>query len=85
MFIVVTGRTPHHLQAVPAFLYDGQSVVRQPEENFFGSYTLIVDTGTDEMYRSNYIKERLASNMWGTVMFATREEADQFVEDGKRL
>lgn len=73
------------MREIPAYLYEGQSVVRQPEENYFKSYTAIVDTGTDEEYRSNYIKERLASGMFGTVMFPTLEEANQFVEDGKKL
>lgn len=83
MFIVVTGRE-HRMREIPAYLYEGQSVVRQPEENYFGSFTVIVDTGTDEAYRSTYIKERLESGMFGTVMFRTLEEAEQFVEDGKK-
>lgn len=84
MFIVVTGHQ-HRMREIPAYLYEGQKVVRQPEENYFKSYTAIVDTGTDEEYRSNYIKDRLASGMFGTVMFRTREEADKFVEEGKSL
>jgi hypothetical protein len=84
MFIVVT-QHQHRMREIPAYLYEGQSVVRQPEENYFGTFSAIVDTGTDEEYRSNYLKDRLASGMFGTVMFATLDEANQFVEDGKHL
>lgn len=84
MFIVVT-QHQHRMREIPAYLYEGQSVVRQPEENFFSTWTCIVDTGSEDVYRANYVKDRLASGMFGTVLFATREEADQFVEDGKKL
>jgi hypothetical protein len=84
MFIAVT-QHQHRMREIPAYLYEGQSVIRQPEENYFGTYTAIVDTGTDSEYRSNYVRERLASGMFGAVLFATREEADQYVEDGKKL
>jgi hypothetical protein len=73
------------MREIPAYLYEGQSVVRQPEENYFKSWTCIVDTGSDDVFRANYVKDRLASGMFGTVLFATLEEANQFVEDGKKL
>lgn len=84
MFIVVT-QHQHRMREIPAYLYEGQRVIRQPEENYFGTYTAVVDTGTDDAYTSNYLKDRLSSGMFGTVLFATLHEADQFVEDGKRL
>lgn len=79
MFIVVTGNK-HRMREVPAYLYAGQSVVVEPREGLYGSYVTIVDTGTDEAYRSNYIKERLASGMFGTVMFDTLDEAIAYIE-----
>lgn len=84
MFIAVT-QHQHRMREIPAYLYEGQSVVRQPEENFFGTYTAIVDTGSDDLYRANYLRDRLASGMFGAVVLTTREEADKYVEDGKKL
>jgi hypothetical protein len=84
MYIVVT-QHQHRMREVPAYLYHGQHVIRQPEENYFGTWTCVVDTGTDDVSISNYLKDRLSSGMFGTVLFATLHEADQFVEDGKKL
>jgi hypothetical protein len=84
MFIAVTGNK-HRMREIPAYLYHGQSVVRQPEENYFGSFTAIVDTATADAGISNYLKDRLSSGMFGTVLFATLEEANKFVDDGKTL
>jgi hypothetical protein len=84
MFIVVTGQQ-HRMREVPAYLYEGQRVVQQPEENYFKSYTLIVDTGSEDRYRAEYVKDRLSSGMFGTVLFETLAEAQQFVEEGKKL
>lgn len=83
MFIVVTGRE-HRMREIPAYLYAGQSIVQQPVENYYGSFTVIVDTGDSGEYRAHYVKDRIASGMFGTVMFATLTQAEQFVEDGKK-
>ncbi len=83
MFIVVTGRE-HRMREIPAYLYEGQKVVQQPVENYYGSFTVIVDTGDSGEYRANYVKDRIASGMFGTVLFETLAEAEQFVEDGKK-
>lgn len=82
MFIVVTGRE-HRMREVPAYLYSGQTVVVQPVAVEFGSHMLIVDTGSEDVYRANYVKDRIASGMFGTVLFETLEAAQEFIEGSK--
>lgn len=79
MFIVVTGNK-HRMREVPAYLYHGQSVVVEPREGLYGSYVTIVDTGTDDAAISTYIKDRLSSGMFGTVLFRTLDEAVEAIE-----
>lgn len=82
MFIVVAGKE-YRMREVPAYLYSGQSVVVQPVAVEFGSYMLVVDTGSNDVYRANYVKDRIASGMFGTVLFETLEEAEAYIEGSK--
>jgi hypothetical protein len=84
MFIVLT-QHKHRMREVPAYLYEGQSVVGEPVENFFGTYGLIVDTGSDDLYRANYLRDRFASGMFGAVVFETLTDANKYIEDSKVL
>lgn len=84
MFIVVT-QHKHRMREVPAYLYEGQSVVGEPVENYFGSYALIVDTGSADAPRAHYLRDRFASGMFGAVVFDTIEEANAYVADSKKL
>lgn len=84
MFIVVVSHK-HRMREVPAYLYEGQTVVTEPVQNYFGSYAVIVDTGSADLYRTNYLRDRFASGMFGAVVFETLEEAKASVEDYKKL
>jgi hypothetical protein len=75
-FIVVRGKADR-MASVERYLYEGQSVVTAPITGTFGTF-VIVDTGTDESYRSEYILGRLQSG-FGAKMFDTREEADAYI------
>lgn len=79
-FIVVRGKADR-MASVERYLYEGQSVVSEPVTGLYGTF-VIVDTGTDESYRSEYILGRLQSG-FGAVMFDTREEADAYIASEK--
>ena len=79
MFIVVRGKA-ERMREIPRYLYEGQSVAVQPVETRYGSSMLIVDTGTDDNYLSNYIAERLHSGMFGAVLFGTLAEAQAYID-----
>lgn len=81
MFIVVTGNQ-HRMREIPAYLYEGQTVAAQPVETVYGSHAAIVDTGNDDLYRANYLRDRFASGMFGAQVFETLEDATAFVESG---
>ncbi len=83
MFIVVAGKE-YRMREVPAYLYSGQTVAVQPVETLFGTYMLIVDTGSDDLYRANYVRDRIASGMFGAVLFESIEEATAYIEDAKK-
>jgi hypothetical protein len=82
MFIVVGGK-PESLKSVPAYLYAGQSVItEEPIPTFFGA-VVIVDTGSDDLYRAEYVRDRISSGLFGAKLFQTREEADAYIEEQK--
>lgn len=78
-YIVVTGKQ-HRMREIPAYLYSGQSVVTGPVETLYSTWAVIVDTGSNDSYRANYVRDRIASGMFGAVVFTSRPEADAFVE-----
>lgn len=78
MFIVVRGKA-ERVAEVNAYLYAGQSVATGIINGTFGSFC-IVDTGTDDRYRSEYLLGRLQSGPFGAVMFDTMAEADKYIE-----
>jgi hypothetical protein len=82
MYIVATGKE-YRMREIPAYLYSGQTVVTEPEETMYGTFAVIVDTGSNDLYRANYVRDRIASGMFGAVVFTSRNEADAFVEDLK--
>jgi hypothetical protein len=84
MFIVVRSKRDR-IGEIPAYLYSGQSVVGMPEETFpGGSCLLVVDTGSDDRYRAEYVAARLNSGLFGTTLFETRAEADDYIR-GRRM
>lgn len=82
MFIAVSG-PERRMHEVPAYLYSGQSVAVGSVAVGFGSSMLIVDTGSENAYRANYVAGRLQSGMFGTAVFDTLEEAKAYVEATK--
>jgi len=83
MFIVVSGKE-YRMREVPAYLYAGQSVAVQPVETRFCSM-LIVDTGSPDRDRYGInLKDRLASGMFGSVLFETLAEAQAYIEEAKK-
>jgi len=78
-YIVVTGKQ-HRMREIPAYLYSGQTVVTEPVETLYGTYAVIVDTGSNDTYRANYVRDRISSGMFGAVVFTSRPEADAFIE-----
>jgi hypothetical protein len=81
MFIVVSGAA-HRMREVPAYLYEGQKVICHPVETRFNSM-VIVDTGSDDDYRARYLRDRIASGMFGAVTFKTEDEAVSYIEGAK--
>jgi hypothetical protein len=84
-FIVVRGKNePAFIPTVERYLYDGQSVVSEPVENWFGSAMVVVDTGNETgpgiAYRDQYLADRFTSGNFGAKLFVTREEADAYIE-----
>jgi hypothetical protein len=82
MFIVVAGKE-HRMREIPAYLYEGQSVVVQPVETLYGTFMAVVDTGSANAYRASYVRDRIASGMFGAILFETLEEAEQYIEGSK--
>jgi hypothetical protein len=78
MFIVVRGKADR-MHEVAAYLYNGQSVVTEPVESIYGTF-VIVDTGADNAYASEYLAGRLQSGMFGASVFITMEEAEAYIE-----
>lgn len=80
MFIVVRGNANHTTVAtVERYLYHGQSIAQGPVTGMYGTF-MIVDTGTDDLYRSEYLLGRLQSGPYGAVLFHTMAEADKYIE-----
>lgn len=82
MFIAVSGNK-NRMREIPAYLYIGQTVVTEPVETPYGAM-VIVDTATDESYRSTYVRDRIASGMFGAILFDTREEAEEYIRSESR-
>lgn len=81
MFIAVRGKSTR-MHEIDAYLYNGQTVVSEPITGTFGTF-VVVDTGSDNAYRANYVAGRLQSGMFGATVFETREEADAYIEAEK--
>lgn len=81
MFIAVRGKADR-MQEVPAYLYSGQSVATEPVTGLYGTF-VVVDTGEDNAYASEYLAGRLQSGMFGATVFDTREEAEAYIEAEK--
>lgn len=79
MYIVVSGRA-ERMREVPAYLYHGQHVVAQPVETRFSS-SLIVDTGSMDRRIADYLRDRIASGMFGAVVFDSLPEAEAYVKE----
>jgi len=84
MFVVVAGKK-YRMREIPAYLYSGQTVVSEPVETLFDTYMVIVDTGSDDAYRASYIRDRIASGMFGAVLFPSKAEAEQYIEESKSM
>jgi hypothetical protein len=82
MFIVVGGKS-ERMREVPAYLYSGQSVLVEPVETRFGSM-LIVDTGSEDRYRAEYVRDRINSGMFGAVLFESIEDAKAYINEAKQ-
>lgn len=82
MFLTVRGKADR-MHEVPAYLYTGQSVVTAPEITRYGSAVVIVDLGTTDRNRSEYVRDRLGSGLFGAVLFNTLEEATSYIESEK--
>lgn len=81
MFITTCTR-PDRVREVRSYLYEGQTIVGLPTETRYGTFQ-IVDTGTDERYRSEYLRDRLSSGLFGANLFDTLEEAEAYIETWK--
>jgi hypothetical protein len=80
-FIVVRGKNDERfVPTVERFLYDGQTVVSEPVDNWFGSSMVVVDTGATSDYQTQYLADRFTSGNFGARAFQTREEADAYIE-----
>lgn len=81
MFIVVRGKA-ERVAEVSAYLYKDQSVATAPVTGMFGTF-VIVDTGTDDLYRCEYLLNRILSGPYGAIMFHTMMEADTYIANEK--
>lgn len=81
MFIAVRGRS-NRMHEIEAYLYNGQTVISEPQTGTYGTF-VVVDTGSDDAYRANYVAGRLQSGMFGATVFQTREEADAYIQAEK--
>lgn len=78
MFIAVRGKADR-MHEVPAYLYSGHSVATEPVTGTYGTF-VIVDTGEDNAYASEYLAGRLQSGMFGATVFNSREDADAYIK-----
>jgi hypothetical protein len=81
MFIVVRGKA-ERVAEINAYLYAGQTVATGVINGKYGSFC-IVDTGTDDKYRSEYLLNRIQSGPYGAIMFNTMMEADAYIAGEK--
>ena len=84
-YIVVGGRNDESMvRNVTRYLYEGQTVIGEPVklEDMNMQY-VIVDTGTNDVYRSNYVKDRLNSGPFGAVLFTSLPEAEAYIDGMK--
>lgn len=81
MFIVVRGKA-ERVAEVEAYLYHGQHVATKPVTGRFGTF-VIVDTGTDDRYISEYLLNRIQSGPYGAILFATMMESDIYIANEK--
>lgn len=64
------------------YLYDGQNIVGEPvKSEWWGSQYFIVDTGTNDTYRSQYITDRLNTGPFGARLFTSLPEAEKYIQD----
>lgn len=80
MFIAVSGKT-ERLREVDAYLYSGQSVITAPVDTRYGNAIVIVDTGSEDRYRAEYVRDRINSGLFGAVLFDTLPEAEAYIEE----
>jgi len=84
-YIVVGGRNDEMMhRTVSRYLYEGQTIIGLPVKiEDMGMQYLIVDTGTNDVYRSNYVKDRLNSGPFGAVLFTSLPEAEAYIDGMK--
>ncbi len=83
MFIVVTGKSSR-MHEVNAYLYEGQAVFTGPHETRFDGLSVsVVDTGSADKYRAEYVRDRLGSGMFGAVLFESIDEALDYAKNEK--
>jgi len=84
-YVVVGGSDNEQMnRTVERYLYEGQKIVGLPQTTDYGIKYLIVDTGTNNQYRSEYIRDRLNSGPFGAVLFTSLPEAEKYIEDRKK-
>jgi hypothetical protein len=67
-------------QTLERYLYEGQKIVGEPVRSEFDSQYFIVDTGTNDTYRSQYITDRLNSGPFGAKLFTSLPEAELYIQ-----
>lgn len=81
-YVVVGAADNDRTRAVlERYLYEGQKIVGEPVKTERGTVYLLVDTGTNDTYRSQYITDRLNSGPFGAKLFKSRPEAEAYIAD----
>ena len=85
MSYIVVGGTQNEqmVSKVQRFLYEGQKVLGEPVKTSYGTQYVIVDTGTNDEYRSRYIRDRLTSGLYSAKLFTSLPEAEAFIAENK--
>ena len=83
-YIVVSGTGDRFTERIQRFLYDGQKIVGEVKTTDYGVKLLIVDTGTNNQYRSEYIRDRISSGMFGAVLFTSLPEAEAGIAERQK-
>lgn len=63
------------------YLYEGQKIIGEPKRSEWGNQYFIVDTGTNNEYRGQYITDRLNSGPFGARLFTSLPEAEAYIEE----